>query len=474
MTLLPRPRCATSGTRPSGSRSPEPGSGAYGPSFASVTSMLILVLMGTVVLAACGSPSRSTTPRVVPATSVSPPSTVALARAARWASLVYQGPGVVVVGVVPGGKQFGGGRPPLLYLSTDLVHWTDITPPQSQVTDNGGYPYFQQASFLSPSTGWVTSWNAATIDTTIYRTNDGGKTWSTVAGSAHSGAAGAATLIDLVSPTTAFEEDLEPTAPSTYLAVTTDSGQTWKNVYSVPSSNGSYSVPGPSLMPVTFTDPMHGFAAAGVPPVEGLFGAGLFFATSDGGSTWVRQLPPLPEIPRASTCPTRVSSAFSTSCVFALPTFSDSKHGVLAAVVTAGAKAYVAFDVTSDGGRHWTRTSQQSVTAILNSTQATQATELGEPGLSLPLISEPSATSWWLLGWSASRIATRVTTDAGSRWSTDIAPLPAGAGIPISLVALDATHAILNTEQNTANGATTQLLTTTNSGRTWAPLHLPS
>jgi photosystem II stability/assembly factor-like uncharacterized protein len=358
-----------------------------------------------------------------------------------------------------------------LYLSTDLVHWTDITPPQSQTADNSIYPWFQQASFLGPSTGWVTSWNAATTNTTIYRTNDGGKTWSAVAGAAHSANAGAATLIDLVSPTTAFEEHLEPTGPGMSLAVTTDSGQTWKSVYSGPpptaSGNGRFS--GPFEMPMTFANPMHGFAALGVPPAEPLTGEGNFFTTSDGGSTWVRQLPPLPNIPVASACPTGVTSTSSTSCVFALPTFSDSKHGVLAAVVTAGTKAHVAFDVTSDGGQHWTRTSQQSVTVIPNGTQGGVQ---GQTGFGYPLICEPSVTSWWLLGWSALGAATRVTTDAGSNWSTNTAPLP--TGVPTSLVALDATHAVLTMEDVTTNGATTQLLTTTNSGRTWTPLHLPS
>ncbi|MHB8246472.1 MAG: WD40/YVTN/BNR-like repeat-containing protein [Acidimicrobiales bacterium] len=316
----------------------------------------------------------------------------------------------------------------------------------------------------------MTSWSAFTLKTTIYRTNDGGKTWSTVAGASHSENAGAATLIDLVSPTTAFEEDLEPTGPGMSLAVTTDSGRTWKSVYNFPpptaSGNGRDS--GPFEMPMSFADPMHGFAASGVPPAEPPTASGDFFTTSDGGSTWVRQLPPLPNIPVVSTCPTGVTNISSTSCVFALPTFSDSRQGVLAAVVTTGTKAYVAFDVTSDGGQHWTRTSQQSVTV---SPSGTQGGVQGRTGFGYPLICEPSATSWWLLGWSAFGAATKVTTDAGSNWSTNTAPLP--AGVPTSLAALDATRAVLTMEDVTANGTTTQVLTTTNSGRTWARLHLP-
>ena len=56
-------------------------------------------------------------------------------------SLVYSGGGVVVVGVAPY-DAFSGGYGQL-FLSTDLVHWKKITPPQSHATYNGTWPLFQ-------------------------------------------------------------------------------------------------------------------------------------------------------------------------------------------------------------------------------------------------------------------------------------------------------------------------------------------
>src|ERR1019366_8979734 len=173
-----------------------------------------------------GAATTSTTTTGAPAPTTTPP-----AASAPWPSLVYAGPGVAVVGISPVDNGNQGTRPSQLYVSTDMVHWTEVTPPRAQVTQNGGYGYFERASFLNASTGWVTTWNPATIGVTIYRTGDGGRTWSAVSGGGHSGNAGATVLLQLLSPTTAFKETLEPTAPGMSLQVSTNDGQTWETVY---------------------------------------------------------------------------------------------------------------------------------------------------------------------------------------------------------------------------------------------------
>jgi photosystem II stability/assembly factor-like uncharacterized protein len=381
-----------------------------------------------------------------------------------WPSLIYRGPGVVVVGISPLGA--AATKPSRLFLSTDMAHWTDITPPQSQTAVTGTYDWFQQASFLNPRTGWVTSWSSATVKTTIYRTSDGGRTWTTVPGGGHSGNAGAASLIDLVSPTTGFEETLEPTAPLMSLASTTDSGQTWKTVYAGPPptpSNGRYQ--GPFEMGMTFTDARHGFAAVGVPPAESLSGEADFFNTSDGGATWLRQSPPLPDSPL--TCPKTVLSTVSSACLYTLPDSSDTRHGVLSAVVTAGTQAYIGFDLTSDGGLQWTKASQVSVTVTPNPVQGGIQ---GSTTFGYPLISLVSATSWWVLGWSGSTATTELTTNGGTHWTTNDASLPPGS--PTALAAIDGTHALLTVEDVTANSATTHFLATADGGHTWTTLNL--
>ena len=377
-------------------------------------------------------------------------------------SLVYSGGGVVAVGVTPY-DAFSGGYAQL-FLSTDLVHWKNITPPQSHATHNGTWPLFQQASFLNPSTGWVTTWNPATTKTIIYRTSDGGSTWTSIPGSGHSANAGAETLIDLVSPTAAFEEQLEPTAPRMSLSVTTNAGQSWKTVYTGPPptpANGRYQ--GPFMMPMTFTDTQHGFAATGLPPTEGSPGEADFFHTTNGGSTWTRQAPPLPAT--ALTCPATVNTSSATSCIYSLPVFTDSRHGAIAAVVSSGGHAQVAFDTTSDGGQHWTKTSQLTTTATNPQPGSPQ------PNRAYPLISISPSGSWWVLGSSGTTAITQVTSNHGTTSATNRATLPPGT--PTSLNALNSTHALLTINSTTPNGTTTKLFTTQDGGQHWTILSFP-
>jgi photosystem II stability/assembly factor-like uncharacterized protein len=347
-----------------------------------------------------------------------------------------------------------------------LAHWTDITPPQSQSPVAGTYESFQRASFLNRTTGWVTSWNPATVRTTIYRSNDGGRTWTAIPGGGHSGNAGAASLVDLVSPTVAFEETLEPAGPEMSLTVTSDAAQTWSTVYTGPPptiANGRYQ--GPFEMPMTFNDILHGFAAMDVPPVALLRGEADFFSTTDGGSTWQRRTPPLPDSP--VTCPTSVLSTQPSACVYSLPSFSDTRHGTLGAVNTNGSHAYIAFDLTSDAGQRWTKASQVAVPVTPNPLQGGVQ---GSAAYGYPLISTESSTLWWVLGWSGSSATTEITTDQGASWSRVSAPIPSGD--PTALAAIDGMRALLSIQDDTASGAITNLLTTANGGRTWTAINL--
>jgi hypothetical protein len=204
-------------------------------------------------------------------------------------TLVYSSArGVAIVGVGPVGS-----APSRLYLGTAGPRWRNVTPPGSRRAATS--QLFEQASFLSRSTGWVTAWDPTTDRTTIFRTADGGRSWTAIPGGFQTAAAGAATLVDLVSPRTAFEEHLEPTAPRMTLAVTTDAGRSWKVVFREPLPAAA-AVPtgGPWLMPVTFAGAERGFAAAGLPPSEPQVRTTGLFATPDGGSTWEHVSPPLP------------------------------------------------------------------------------------------------------------------------------------------------------------------------------------
>ena len=395
------------------------------------------------------------------ATSTVPP---AVAAATESTTLVYAQSGVAVVGVTSGGSGTQGTHPSKLYLSTDMVRWRDVTPPQVAVQTNGTYAWFEHASFLNASVGWVTAWNPGTTYVTFYRTSDGGTTWSAIPGGGHSGNAGATTLIQLVSPTAAFREYLEPTAPSMSLQATTDAGQTWRTVYNGPSATTkSAALSGPFEIPITFADDRLGFGTEGsIPPTDPLGEASQpeFFATRDGGATWTAESPPLPR--NGAGCPAEIDGPDSpTTCVYSAPTFAGTDRAVVAGAVFTGTSATINFDDTADSGEHWTQRSQRSV--LLDRPPQTGD---GLYIVDYPLVALPSTTTWWLINWTTTSMTTQTTTSSGTHWA-EATSTWAGQR-PTNLQPLDATTAILTTTEASA----TQLFTTTSNGQSWKPLDL--
>lgn len=150
-------------------------------------------------------------------------------------TLVYAAGGVAVVGVSPTCCGTQGEHASRLYLSTDLVHWREATPAGSgHGRVHGEHPMFATASFLDARTGWVTTFEPGASRVRIFRTNNGGRSWSSLPGGSHSANAGATTQVQLLTPTLAYREVLEPTAPAMSLSLTTDAGHHWQSVYGGP------------------------------------------------------------------------------------------------------------------------------------------------------------------------------------------------------------------------------------------------
>ena len=380
-------------------------------------------------------------------------------------NLVFQGPGVLLVAVIPGGYPNEGRVPSRLFLTTDGTHWTDVTPPQT--SDNGTYPVFEHASFINSSTGWVSAWNLGTTGVTIFRTSDQGKSWTAIAAGRHSQAAGATELIDLVGPHTAFAEYLEPTGPGESLAVTTDAGGSWRTVYRGPKPTPAGQQPsGPDFGQIAFNGPANGFAAGGLPPIEPFATGPQFFHTTDGGSTWTPESPPLPE--PASDCPGLLSPQSAAGCAYSLPSFEDPAHGVLAAVAAKSGLARIAFDTTGDGGASWKETASVSVTVPV------AAYPPGIGGLpALPLVSMPASGTWWVLGWDGTTLISRVTTNGGSSWKNASALLPFH-GTPMGFGALDGSHAVVMIATPTSTQPVISMLVTSDGGQSWHQLRLPA
>jgi photosystem II stability/assembly factor-like uncharacterized protein len=364
--------------------------------------------------------------------------------------------GVAVVGVSPVGGGDATEMPPTLWLSTDLSHWRDVTPPTSQQPFEGNlYVMFDQASFLNPTTGWVTTWNSWNLGVTIYRTADGGKSWTTApAGSGHGDHAGDADWIQLLSPTVAFEENIEATASNMSLLVTTNAGTSWRTVYTGPPAAAT---PTPSAYeaPMLFVSQLHGFAATAIPPAEGQIDQ-RFFETTDGGVSWTAVTPPL--APSTTTCPS--DNLGTVECLFALPSFSDATHAVLASEVVNGAQATVGFDSTADGGSTWRQATTVDVQIPL--------VPAGSYPKTYALVATPSSRDWWIVSATGAGVATQITSDAGQHWA--IANSSQVLGSPGKLEALDATHALLMTEIITSDGGTTAVYATSDGGRSWKTL----
>lgn len=372
-------------------------------------------------------------------------------------SLIYVDHGVALVGVSPIGGGDQSAQPSTLWMSTDRSHWRDVTPPASRQPFEGNlYVMFDQASFISPTTGWVTTWNGWNLAVTIYRTADGGKSWTSAPGGGHSFHAGDAEWIQLLSPTLAFSETVTPVAPRMYLRVTTDAGASWRTLYTGPSFDNGNPPPNPFLLPMVFTSQLRGFAATAIPPSDFEVAQGEgFFQTTDGGVSWTVLTPP--RAPSAA-CPPPDDSAIE--CLFGLPSFSDSNHAVLASEVVDGAHTTVGFDITTDGGSTWRLTTTVDVPIPL--------VPPGSYPKTYALVATPSSRAWWIVSPNAGGVTTRVTADAGQHWSAidsnDV------LGLPDKLEALDATHALLNTEITTSNGTTGALYVTNDGGRSWKSL----
>ncbi|HEY0871093.1 MAG TPA: hypothetical protein VGD55_11890, partial [Acidothermaceae bacterium] len=279
---------------------------------------------------------------------------------------------------------------------------------------------------------------------------DGGRTWTTAPeGSGHGDHAGDADWIQLLSPTVAFDENIEATASNMSLRVTTNAGASWQTLYTGPPAA---STPTPSAYeaPMLFVSQLRGFAVSGIPPAESQIDQG-FFETSDGGVSWAVEKPPPA---RSTTCPS--DNLGTVECLFSLPSFSDANHAVLASEVVDGAHATVGFDVTGDGGSTWRQRTTVDVPIPL--------VPAGSYPGTYALVATPSSRDWWIVSATGTGVTTRITSNAGQDWA--ITNSPRVLGSPGKLEALDATHALLMTQLITSDGGTSALYVTSDGGRT--------
>ena len=184
------------------------------------------------------------------------------------------GAGFGLVGLGTGGQGTGRAR---LVASADFGRSFTAIGPQTAaatVTDD--------VFFLSRQDGWYAVFNVLTGDETVYRTTDGGRTWSASAAPEHVFAGlDTGDLLQFLTPDRGWLTDTQGTGPGETLYATTDGGERWRLVA---STDGNSHGPGvlPDLGQVRFEPGGK----------VGWLGGGMcsqaLYRTVDGGRVWQR------------------------------------------------------------------------------------------------------------------------------------------------------------------------------------------
>lgn len=227
------------------------------------------------------------------------------------------------------------------YSETHILHtadggrtWHDITPPgiaEIGVQVRGSY-------FLDGSNAWLLLMHGPR-EASLYASRDGGLSWEI-----HPTPFTTGRLQFLNSQQGFAMTSLGAAAGSEAIAIfqTQDGGATWTQVYTNdPQAEGSAdSLPfGGQKTGMTFLDASHGWVSGSIP----MAGATTFYATQDGGLTWVDQELTLP--------PGFEQGATETGEVV----FFTALDGLLPMRLFSQPESIV-FYVTHDGGSTWTAT----------------------------------------------------------------------------------------------------------------------
>ena len=165
-----------------------------------------------------------------------------------------------------------------LMATSDFVHWRNVTPagltPGSRVDD---------LFFIDDLHGWLATWDCGSIVGRLYRTSDAGRTWVALPQTFdHSCNAGATNQLDFLDRSNGFLVKMEPTGPGASLYRTNDGGRTWPNL---DASHSGIALP--EVGAVGFWSLQHGWQAP-LYPTDG------YATTRDGGTTWSNSVLPVP------------------------------------------------------------------------------------------------------------------------------------------------------------------------------------
>jgi hypothetical protein len=394
-------------------------------------------------------PLSATIPResAPPSATTSPPSPTTTP-AQPVVSVAYVRPGFGVVGIANAPTPLEAS----LELTTDFVHWRDITPPIPGPDQYGDAYRFTDVSFLNSLQGWVVAYSEASSSLRLYRTTDGGETWQ-YEGDAPGCGSVCAEFVDFVNPLDGWREVISATAGAVLTASTDDGGMSWSPIAN-PSEWPSSGLP-------SLSGAEDGFIADTLPPDGALPTTGNslghfspLWATTDGGATWHQDDISLPE-------------GYTTAEPYVgLPTFFGG-NGVLPIALFKGSSTAIAFYTSTDAGVAWSLRSVEPTTSLLYQGE-TQWPAISSLSSNLdgafPAVGVAGPGIWWIAsGAWPNDPEVQVTTNFGSSWST--ATATGLSPLISSIQPLSATTAWASVDSGGCG-----LVGTSDSGATWYPI----
>lgn len=198
----------------------------------------------------------------------------------------------------------------VVYFTTD----GGATGSRIQVSSNPGDIGFQ-VQFVNDTLGWLSGYNLLTHQARLYRTTNGGQSWTLIASPPTGG------IFYFVDSRNGWGVNNSVTAPPPYgIVKTTDGGDSWTNVYPDTTAYGFYAL--------QFLDGQNGWVIGGDTVAQ-------IIKTTDGGSSWKKvALPP---------------SIMRPKCLF----FLNPDTGWVGVTVRTPQGDQPAIIFTNDGGTNW-------------------------------------------------------------------------------------------------------------------------
>ena len=383
--------------------------------------LMLGILPVALVAASCGSVRHQSTSTGAPASASQPVRIDSVAMPDRSTLLVTTNTGDVY------------------YSTNGGSTWTTRTPSGWHGPPSARPPEGEPAGTITSSSAWIAHVLPGGV-VSVGHTTDGGLTWHTsVLPKSYPNGLGPVG-VSFVGADTGWASVNEPTGPALALTDvfhTSDGGSLWNLESTINGAAG----------PIEFVTAQVGYA--GDTPA-----ANRLYETTSAGQTWTPAPLPTPVGVQAEQIPAP-----------GLPIFTSQANGflyVLFEAVQGRGPLLPYMDETSNGGASWTQVSLPST----NRGKLPDAWSVVSP------------TDWFLAGSNT----ILHTTDGGKHWTEGKSNMSLGVPVVLKFVTDSVGIALINvstcagTSQPVTNPCTStdELVKTTDSGKTWAVLHVPT